>query len=164
MGDPVALFWSAGSRVTTAMSRVDIEECDRNLAICEKVAEQLDQPLLRWSLTLRLAERAQISGDIEMADRLATEAFEIGDNAGVPDAMIYFAAQSWGVHQQRGNVGDLIPILEPMLAEAPDVAGLIASGLALAYCSVGRLDDGARTLRAVAPAHLQINPDPPWLP
>src|SRR5262249_51703774 len=28
MGDPVALFWSAGSRVTTAMSRVDIEECD----------------------------------------------------------------------------------------------------------------------------------------
>jgi tetratricopeptide (TPR) repeat protein len=142
---------------------VDIQECDRCGAICESVAEQLEQPLFRWSVALRRALRAQISGDVELADRLATEALEIGNDAGMPDAMLYFAGQAWGVHHQRGNLADLIPILEEMNADSLDVAGLVASGLAIAYASVGRLDDAARMLRAVADTEFDINQDTAWL-
>ena len=64
----------------------DIDEMDRCLEIAGSLAEQLDQPTLNWVHSFTRAMRAQIAGDTDQAEQLATEALQIGTDSGQPDA------------------------------------------------------------------------------
>ena len=86
VGDPVLLFLMAHSRATAAFLAGDIDEMDRCIEIMCTLAEQLDQPILSWTNTFHLAKRAQIAGDTDLAEQLATEALQIGTDCGQPDA------------------------------------------------------------------------------
>ena len=66
---------------------------DRCFEITGSLAEQLDQPTLNWAHTFTRALRAQIAGDTDQAEQLATEALQIGTDGGQPDAAIFFGAQ-----------------------------------------------------------------------
>ena len=60
---------------------------DRCFEIAGSLAEQLDQPTVELGAqpTTR-AMRAQIAGDTDQAEQLATEALQIGTDSGQPDA------------------------------------------------------------------------------
>ena len=80
--------------VPTAAARAgDIDEMDRCIELHGSMAEQLDQPMFTWDHTFLRALQAQIAGDTERAESLATEALQIGTDGGQPDAAIIFGAQ-----------------------------------------------------------------------
>ena len=109
VGDPVLLFLVAHSRATAVFLAGDIDEMDRCIEIMCALAEQLDQPILSWTNTFHLAKRAQIAGDTDLAEQLATEALQIGTDCGQPDAAFFFAGQLMIVSTQRGTLGELDP-------------------------------------------------------
>ncbi len=164
IGDPVLLFWAAGYRALAAGRAGDIDEMDRCYKISGSLAEQLDQPQLNWWHSYTRAMRAQIAGNTEQAEQLATEALQLGTDSGQPDATMFFGAQIGAVSAQRGTVGELVPLIEQMAADAPEIAPLgIAAALALAHVEADRTDDARHLLEEFAAANFDLPLDPVWL-
>ena len=133
LGDPVLLFFAAHARATSVFLAGDIDEMDRCIEIMCALAEQIDQPILSWTNTYHLSKRAQIAGDTDLAEQLATDALQIGTDCGQPDAASFFGGQLMVVCTQRGTLGDLIPFIEQMVEEAPAPVGVLTSVLAMAH-------------------------------
>jgi class 3 adenylate cyclase len=162
IGDPVLLFLAADRRFT-ALSRVgDMGEADRCLEIMGSTVENLGQPTFSWVLTFVRATRAQIAGDPDRAEALATEAFQIGTEHGEPDAAVIFGAQLAIVSLQRGTMGDLAPFIEEAAADNPGLPGFVAA-LAVAHAEGGRIDDAWALLEELATADFDIPMDGTWL-
>ena len=101
---------------------------DRCLETIGSLAKQLDQPTLNWAHSYMCALRAQIAGNIEEAEQLATEALQIGTDSGQPDVAIFFGSQLAAVSFRRGTVGEMVPLFEQMAADTTEIAGAIAVG------------------------------------
>ena len=165
VGDPVLLDYAAIWRAITACRAADIEELDRCVEIARGLVEQLDQPHLTWGNTFMRAQRAIIAGDTDRAEQLATEALQIGTDTGEPDAAIFFGAQLVGVNHQRGTAYEMVPIIEQMIAETPDLGpGALNGALALAYTDGGRVDDARHLLEEFAAAEFDLPLDQIWIP
>ena len=136
---------------------------DRCYEVAWSLAEQLDQPMLNWWRSYTRGWRAQFAGDVEEAERLATEALELGTDSGQPDATMFFGAQLMMVSIQRGTMGELVPLIEQMAADAPEIAGGIAAALALAHVEADRIDDARHLLEEFAAADFDLPLDPVWL-
>ena len=162
-GDPVALFFAAGFRVCTAMHLGDMAEADRYMEVQSTRARQLDQPLLNWINTWIRAERAQIAGDTDQAERLVTEALQVGTDAGQPDVATFFGAQLMIVKFQRGTIGDMVPLMEGMQTSDPDLAPVLGSLLALAHVEGDRPDEALVELEGLAANDFTLPFDPLWL-
>ena len=155
VGDPVLLFLMAHSRATAVFLAGDIDEMDRCIEIMCTLAEQLDQPILSWTNTFHLAKRAQIAGDTDLAEQLATEALQIGTDCGQPDAALFFGGQLMVVSAQRGTMSELIPLIEQMVDEAPASVGVFTAALALAHAEADHTEDARRLLEEFAAARLR---------
>ncbi len=107
--------------------------------------------------------RAQIAGDTDQAEQLATEALQIGTDSGQPDATVIFGGQLAAVSFQRGTYGELVPLIEQMAADNPELAGVFVAALALAHVEAGRIDDARRLLEQFAAADFDLPLDPSWL-
>ena len=163
VGDPVLLFLMAHSRATTVFLAGDIDEMDRCIEIMCALAEQLDQPTLSWTNTFHLAKRAQISGDTDLAEQLATEALQIGTDCGQPDAALFFGSQLSVVSAQRGTMGELIPLIEQMVAETSTLAGVLTAALAMAHAEADHTEDARRLLEEFAAAQFDLPGDQGWI-
>ena len=152
LGDPVLLFFAAHARASAVFLVGDIEEMDRCIETMVSLAEQLDQPILSWTNTFHLSKRAQIAGDTDLAEQLATEALQIGTDCGQPDAAWFFGGQLLVVCAQRGTMGELIPLIEQMLDESPALAGTLTSVLAQAHAEADRTEDVRHLLEEFAAA------------
>ena len=159
VGDPVLLFLVAHSRATAVFLAGDIVEMDRCIEIMCALAEQLDQPILSWTNTFHLAKRAQIAGDTDLAEQLATEALQIGTDCGQPDAAYFFAGQLMVVSTQRGTLVQLIPLIEQMVDETPAGPGVLTAVLALAHAEADHAEDVRRLLEEFATAHFDLPDD-----
>jgi tetratricopeptide (TPR) repeat protein len=165
VGDPVLLNFAAVWRAITASRAADIEELDRCVEIARGLVEQLDQPHLTWGNTFMRAQRALIAGDTDRAEQLATEALQIGTDIGEPDATIFFGAQLSGVNQQRGTASEMVPVIEQMAAETPDLGPRVLNGaLAMAYVDGDRADDARLLLEEFAAAEFDLPLDQTWMP
>jgi class 3 adenylate cyclase len=163
VGDPVLLFLVAHSRATAVFLAGDIDEMDRCIEIMCALAEQLDQPILSWTNTFNLAKRAQISGDTDLAEQLATGALQIGTDCGQPDAALFFGGQLMVVTAQRGTMGELIPLIEQMIDEALATPGVFTAALALAHAEADHAEDVRRLLEEFAAADFDLPGDQTWI-
>ncbi len=152
LGDPVLLFFAAHARATAVFLVGDIEEMDHCIETMVSLAEQVEQPILSWTNTFHLSKRAQIAGNTDLAEQLATEALQIGTDCGQPDAALFFGGQLLVVCAQRGTMGELIPLIEQMLDESPTLAGTLTSVLAQAHAEAGRTEDARHLLEEFAAA------------
>ncbi len=132
LGDPVLRYFAALWREQVAFRACDVEEVDRCLEIMKTLADQLDQPMLSWVLMFCTAWRTIINGDFARGEQLATEALEIGTAGGQPDANLIYGGQLIDINYQRGTLADLTPVIEALVAGAPEVAGVLRGALALA--------------------------------
>ena len=64
---------------------------------------------------------AQLAGDTDDAEARATEALRIGTDSGQPDASAIYGAQLGPLMAQRGTAGELIPLIEQLAAELPEL-------------------------------------------
>lgn len=161
-GDPVLRFHAAVSRANDAGRAADLEEVDRCHAVEQLVAEQLDQPSLRWTHAFNRAWRAQFAGDTDEAERLGTLALQIGTDGGEPDAAVFFGVQVMMVALQRGTLADLLPLIEASVAENPGLPGFRAK-LAMAYAECDRGSRAGELLDDFAATGYQLPEDVSWL-
>ena len=81
IGDPVQMFWAAQWRAEASARAGDIDEMNRCIAINGSIAEQLDQPTFTWDHTFVSSLPAQIAGDTDRAEQLATRRSRSGRTA-----------------------------------------------------------------------------------
>ena len=162
IGDPVLTFWSAGARQVVALGAGDIEEVDRTLALCGRLADQLDQPILHWANLVVLGTRAQVAGDTDRAEGLVNEALRVGTDGGLPDAPVIYGAQLMGVWWQRGTLGELVPLIERALVESSGVPA-VGAALAMAYLELGDVEKARRLLDQPASTGFDIPLRGAWL-
>ncbi len=164
VGDPVQLFWAAQWRAEAAARDGDMDEMLRCIGIHGSMAEQLNQPIFNWGHAFVSAVPAQIAGDTDRAEALASEALRIGKESGQPDAETIFGAQFIIACGQRGSMSDLAPLIEQMAAEAPDISRwLFGSLLAKAYVEGDRFDEALSLLEQFAAADFDLPQDQIWL-
>jgi class 3 adenylate cyclase/tetratricopeptide (TPR) repeat protein len=163
LGDPVLVFFAAWERATAVHRAGEIDEMDRAMATAKAAIERLAQPTLDWAYAYDSAMRAQLAGDTDRAEQLASEALRIGTEGGEPDAMNMFAGQIVSVHIQRGTLDELIPLIEQAAAEAPDLAGVYTAVLAFAHAQVEQTEEARRLLEEFATARFDLPMDNTWL-
>ena len=164
VGDPALLFWAAMWRGEVAARAGDIETMDRCIEIHASTAALLNQPIFHWGHTFFLGLRAQIAGDTDRADALASEALRIGTDGGQLDAAVIFGAQLMIVSGQRGTMSDLVPLIEQLATETPDISRwLFGSLLAKAHVEGGRMDQALRLLEEFAASGFDLPLDQVWL-
>jgi class 3 adenylate cyclase len=163
VGDPVLLFLVAHSRATAVFLDGDIDEMDRCIEIMCALAEQLNQPIVSWTNTFHLSKRAQIAGDSDLAEKLATEALQIGTDCGQPDAAFFFGGQLMVVSAQRGTLGELIPLIEQLLDETSTLAQLLTAVLAQAHAEADHTEEVRNLLAEFAAADFDLPADQSWI-
>jgi class 3 adenylate cyclase len=164
LGDPALRYWAAMWRAETAARAGDVEEMDRCLEIHAAMAERLDQPAFHWGAAFVRGLRAFIAGDTDEGERQATRALEIGTAGGQPDATVIFGAQLMITHGQRGTMSELIPLIEQLRTDAPDISPwLFGSLLAKAHVEVGRTDEARRLLDEFDASGYALPLDQVWL-
>jgi hypothetical protein len=92
LDDPVQLFSAAGWRAFASASAGDVDEMDRCIEIAGSLAERLYQLDLYWAHSIIRVMRAVHRGDTDQAEKLATEALQIGADAGITDGPVFFGA------------------------------------------------------------------------
>ena len=161
LGDPVLTFWAASQRHTAAACSGNIDEVDRCLEVLGELAAQLNQPTLNWRHLIMRSTRAQLAGDTARAEELATEAFQIGNDGGEPDAAALFGTQMMSVNLQRGTLVELVPLIEQVAAEHPGVATFMAA-LAMAHVEGGQIDAACGLLQKFFASGLDLPVDATW--
>jgi len=140
----------------------DVDEVDRCLEIMDGLARQLNQPTITWAVTLEHAMRAQMAGDLDSAELLATEALQIGTDGGEPDAESVFGVQLMAVSYERGNMGDLAPLIEEAATSLTGMPTFLGA-LALAHAEADRTTEARACLDAFEAAGFRLPMDAGWL-
>lgn len=149
LDDPVARFWALFYRSIVAAEAADrglLDECRRRFP---DEAKMTGQPMLLWSTTYTRSWQAVLVGDLEEAERLATEALELGAATGQPDAMSIYGGQLVDLRWHQGRDLELVELIEQTAAATPEIDSFQAA-LARIYVDVGRVDDARELLSAGA--------------
>ena len=143
-GDPIALFYAYHRRFDASIEAADPVEA-RRCAIAEhEVAYRIRQPTLLWATTCHEADLAMIDGQLDDAERLALEAFGIGQ-ASEPDAAACLAAQLSAIRFEQGRIGELVNLIEQAVDANPGIPGF-RSVLGLALCELDRIEEARRAM------------------
>jgi len=163
VGDPVQILFAHHWREEYAACVGDFVEMDRVLEVVRGLVEQLDQPTLRWVYLFTKAWRSIVDGDIDVLERIATESYEVGTASAQPDAFTMYGGQLVSVYFQRGTLGELVPILEQLVEQAPEVSGIVRGALALAHGEAGSTEELRRCFDAFASEGHDLPLDATWL-
>jgi DNA-binding SARP family transcriptional activator len=141
LGDPEQLarieLWCCA---VASMEAPDLEEVDRSLAAASALAEELQNPRLRWGAAVFGASRALIAGRLDDAEAQATAALGYGQDAGEPDAMVIFAGQLWFIRYEQGRLDELTDVVAAVVRDVPGLPAWKYM-LAVSYCETGREDE-----------------------
>jgi tetratricopeptide (TPR) repeat protein len=140
-----------------ALATGDLERADRLLESLATLAEQLGQPIIEWCHAVARAARGEVSASPEDAERLAFSAYEIGQRAAQPDALVWFLGQIFVARFLQGSldVGEphlptlfqepgSAPVVGPEFTPSRAVPLLFGAGVSVICCEVGRIDHGRR--------------------
>ncbi len=159
--------WQLNASIAMAqvsMQLGDFRAADRALDEAAELADTLDQPARLWLVRGWQAMRMGTWGDLEMAERLVVEAYELGAAAEEPDAETWFVGQIYALRHLGGRLAELIDGIESQVsAHAEGIpAWRAAYGFALA-CG-GRGDEAEQILADFAATDFdQLPRDLLWL-
>ena len=105
VGDPALRFWAHDLEFQTCLERGDLERAKLALEQMQLIAHELDRPTMKWVVTFITAGWKLMHGDLVAGERLFESAFQIGQEAGEPDAVLVYAAAltQARVYQGRGG-------------------------------------------------------------
>ena len=165
IGDPVLLFWAAQWRSEAAARTGDLDEMDRCIAIHGAMAAAAEPAGLRLGTPVQCAPSGHRSpGTRIWPSSTPPRRSRSAPTAGQPDAAVIFGAQFNIVSGQRGTQSELIPLIEKMASETPDIPRMFfMSLLAKAHVEGDRVDRAAELLEEFAAAGFQLPLDQMWL-
>jgi class 3 adenylate cyclase len=137
----------------------DFEWADATLERAQAIAEQTRQPTQRWNAGFIAVSLACMRGELETSERLAGQVFQLGQEAGQPDAAMIYGASIVQLRQLQGKGEEVIAVIEGMVSENPGVPAWEAA-LAYTCCFIDRRTEGAEILaRAAADGFEHLNWD-----
>ncbi len=92
---------------------------------------------------------------------MATDAFQIANDGGEPDAAALFGTQIMAVNLQRGTLVELVPLIEQVAAEHPGVTSFMAA-LAMAHVEGGQIDAACGLLQQFFASGLDLPLNATW--
>ncbi len=144
VGDLHVEFTARVREMITAIELCDFGWADAAFERVQAIAEQTRQPTQRWNAGFLAAGMMCMRGDLEAGERQAERALALGQDAGQPDAAMNYGSTIVANRMVQGRGGEVIALIERMVAEYPGVPW----GAALAYtlCLVDRRPEAAEIL------------------
>ena len=112
-------------------------------------AELGEQPYMQWVAAFQTAGLRLLRGDLAAGERLAERAFQLGQEAGQPDALLFYGAHMFLLRTFQGRGEEIIALLEQSVQANPAVPALRA-GLASSLCWLDRRAEAAVILERAA--------------
>jgi hypothetical protein len=149
VGDPALSFWAHNDEMQTCFERGDLERAKVALEQWQLIAHELDQPTINWLTTYTTACWELMRGDLLEGERLFESAFQIGQEAGQPDAVFTYAAALQLARIYQGRAHEIIEMMEQSVSAYPAIAAWRA-GLAATLCYLDRGVEAAKILEQAA--------------
>jgi tetratricopeptide (TPR) repeat protein len=147
--DPGLAFWTHVMNLNIALEASDEPSVTRTLGEIMATADALRQPIPSWVAAYNLAGWALLHERLPTAGHLVEQAFELGQQAGEPDAVFIYGAQLASLRTYQGRGEEILGMIEQSVANMPDFAGWHAA-LAHVYGLLGRTDEAAAIVRDAA--------------
>ena len=141
--DRTLQFHASAAVFYSSTAHGDMDRAAAALAGCQRVAEDLGQPALRWRVTHLQTEWAMAGGRFHDVEGWANESLRLGEASGQPDAVLYAhgpLALTWIL---EGRAQEGLALVTPIVERAPRAVYRGVHALALA--DTGRIDE-ARTI------------------
>jgi DNA-binding SARP family transcriptional activator len=127
----------------------DMAAADEELERLQVIADALRQPLYRHFAASWRVKWAELSGRLRDAERISHEAFALGEQAQARHAQSLFAGHLFMLARDRGDLADLVPVIEPLVEHHPGVA-VYRICVVDAYLAAGDEDEARRLYRELA--------------
>jgi class 3 adenylate cyclase/tetratricopeptide (TPR) repeat protein len=162
VGDAELTVMAHNVRVQCLIELGEIEQADRELAALDLLTAELRRPYFRYVALLRAFARSELAGDLDQAERLASEAFELGSTGVESDALTIFGIQLYAVRYYQGRLGELVEACADLATQYPDVPAWRLA-LAMTQAHRGALGDARAEFDVAAAAGFdQIPFDNVW--
>jgi class 3 adenylate cyclase len=160
--DPGIRHWAHRYRLYACAQSADIEAVDRHLEATVSAAAETGDPHLVWSGLFIRAWRSLNAGHLDDAERLATEAFQIGTESGQPDAPEIYGIALLEIRRRQGRFTEME---EPLVGAVDGNPGLpsLRAVLARLYCDLGRDAEARRLVETEAASGFALPKDVLWL-
>jgi class 3 adenylate cyclase/tetratricopeptide (TPR) repeat protein len=135
--------------VADLMEASQVQAAEREFEDWVTVAQDSRQHYQLWTVAVFRAMRALMSGSIEEAERLATEALAIGQRDGNQNAFQLFGVQLAGIRREQGRYAELEEPLK-VFVEQYTAIPTWRCALAFLYADAGREDEARRHLDHLA--------------
>jgi tetratricopeptide (TPR) repeat protein len=126
-----------------------MDAVDAEIETYSKLATALRQPRYLWLTPYLKASRALAYGSFEECERLAREAFSIGERAQDTSANLLFETMMVALRMVQGKVEDREEAIKRYMKAFPEIISMRAT-LANLYFRLGRRDDARREFDQVA--------------
>jgi len=163
VGDPALRFSAHILEFQSCLERGELGGAKLALERLELIAHELDRPTINWLATFTTAAWELMHGDLVAGERLFESAFQIGQEAGEPDAVLAYAAALTQARIYQGRAGEIIAMMEQSVSAYPAIAAWRA-GLAFTLCHLDRGVEAAKILEQAASDRFEhIAPTPATL-
>jgi tetratricopeptide (TPR) repeat protein len=147
--DPALSLSAPFNDFQTCIERGDLERAKLALEQLQLLAHELDQPTWKWIAAYMAAGWELMRGDLLEGERLFESAFQIGQEAGQPDAVFTYAAALQLARNYQGRAHEIIEMMEQSVSAYPVIAAWRA-GLAATLCYLDRGVEAAKILEQAA--------------
>ncbi len=120
-GNREAVLRAHGYRLWQFLELADMEAVDRELATYARLAEALRMPEHSWLTIALRGMRTLLDGDIDGAERLATDARHAGQRAEQPVAEQFYGIQMTQIRSMQGRAGELLPAVRDLAERFPGI-------------------------------------------
>ncbi len=159
VGDPALSLSAPFNDFQTCTERGDLERAKLALDQLQLIAHELDQPTWKWIAAYMAAGWESTLGDLVAAERLFESAFQIGQEAGQPDAVLVYAAALQQARTYQGRSQEVVEMMEQSVSAYPAIAAWRA-GLAATLRYLDRGVEAAKILEQAASDRFEhIAPD-----
>jgi tetratricopeptide (TPR) repeat protein len=149
LGDPALEYWAQFALLHCFVEQGEFTQARDAVGRAHALADELGQPTLQWFECFNRAGLELLHGDLAAGERLAEQAFQLGQEAGQPDAVLIYGGQTGFFRRYQGR-GD--EILEMFRQAASTFAGVPAfrAGFASLLCWLDLHDEARPILEQAA--------------
>ncbi|MGD0593539.1 MAG: BTAD domain-containing putative transcriptional regulator [Acidimicrobiales bacterium] len=140
IGDVQQLVVACGWGSLHCVEMGDLDEADRLVERIGRLVAEVNNPFFRWIEANYHCCRLTVSGTGDEIEQAALTALQIGQDAGQPDLMTWFAPQLLIARWSQGRLGEIVELVRQVTADTPGVPAWRAA-LALTCAQLGDRDE-----------------------
>jgi class 3 adenylate cyclase len=160
LDDPALRAEAANRELLVRIEQGELARARAALERLQRIAAELGRHTLIWQIEWANSALALMRGDLIAGERLVERAFQTGQEAGQPDALLFYGIQMFYLRVFQGRGEEIIAMHEQSVEANPAIPALRAL-LASTLCWLGRREDAATILtRAASDRFADVRPAP----